>query len=71
MPEEQQPYHNEHRQHEGQRVFYDVAEKGGCVDFLVVGDGFDHEVRAVADVGVRPEKDRADAHGEEPRRTGR
>ena len=35
------------------------------MDFLVIGDGLDHEIRTVADVGAGTEKDRADADGKE------
>ncbi len=35
------------------------------MDFLVVGDGFDHEIWAVADVGVRTEENCASADGED------
>ena len=31
------------------------------MDLLLVGHGLDHEVRAVAEVSIRAEKDRADA----------
>ena len=33
--------------------------------FSRLGDGFHHEIRAVADVGCRAEKHRADADGQD------
>src|SRR5438105_915601 len=60
-PEEGPPHDQEHGQHEGERIFPDVSNKTRGVDVLLIGDGFDHEVRSVADVGVRAEKDRTGA----------
>ena len=35
------------------------------MDLGMIGDGLDHEIRSVADVGVRAEEDRANADGED------
>ena len=40
-------------------------KNAGVANFLLLGDGLDHEVRAVADVSRRAEKHRADADGED------
>src|SRR3954463_12224038 len=65
MQEEKKPNDQQHGKHEWQREFPDVADKGGRVDFLVVGDGFHHEIRAVANVSVCAKKHSADANGNE------
>src|SRR5882762_9413308 len=61
LPKKDQPDKGEHRDHEGHGVFQDETEEAGRVDLLLVGDGFDHEVGTVADVGIRAEKHRTDA----------
>ena len=61
VPKEGPPDDQEHGQHEGERIFPDVSNKTRGVDVLLIGDGFDHEVGSVADVGVCAEKDRARA----------
>ena len=60
-PKKQPPDEQQHRQHERQSVFEDVSQEGRCPDFLMIGDGFNHEVGAVADVRICAEKDRANA----------
>jgi len=67
-PEKKQPDHGQHRQQTGQRKLPDELQKGRHEDFLPLGDGLDHEVRAVADVSRRAEKNRADADGQNVRR---
>src|SRR4051812_41141952 len=59
--EENEPHHQKHRQHKRQSEFEDITKKRRGVSLLLVGDSFHHEIRAVADVGIRAEKDRADA----------
>jgi hypothetical protein len=63
--EEKQPDQYQHRRHAGERVLENQAHKAGGVDFLVVGDGFNHEIGAIADVSIGAEKDRPDADGED------
>src|SRR5258708_22389048 len=63
MPKEKPPNHEEHGQHHGQREFENVCQERGGMDFLVLSDGFDHEIGPVADVGVRAEENGGDIDG--------
>src|SRR5438093_9458271 len=56
---ENPPDDHQHRQHGKHGVFENKPQKGWCVDVLLIGDGLDHEIRAVADVGVGAKKNRA------------
>src|SRR6266545_7715816 len=47
---ENPPDDHQHRQHGEHGVFENKPQKSRRVDLLLVGDGLDHEVRAVADV---------------------
>src|SRR6266851_2098553 len=58
---ENPPDNHQHRQHGKQGVFENKPQKGRCVDMLLIGDGLDHEVRTVADVGIGAKKNRANA----------
>src|SRR5882757_1071872 len=62
--EKNQPNGNQHWQHERQGEFRNITNKGWGMDFLMIRDGFDHEVRPIADIGVRAEKNRAGTDGE-------
>ena len=62
-PEKEQPNQNEQRRHAGQSVFQRKPNETRRRHFLLVGDGFDHEIRRVADVCVGAEKHGANADG--------
>src|SRR5438046_1145563 len=63
LTEEQQPNEDKQWRQERECVFENKAEKGRRTDFLMVGDGFDHEIRTVAEVGVCAEENGGDADG--------
>jgi len=53
---------------ETQRELEDEFQKRRHADSPLVGDGLDHEIRAVADVGGRAKEHRAETDGEQARR---
>src|SRR4051812_44442530 len=62
-PKINQPDRDQHWNHERQSEFHYISNKRRGVDFLMIRDGFHHEIRAVADVRVgakehRPRTDR-------------
>src|SRR5881394_3472814 len=61
---ENPPDDHQHRQHGQQSVFENEPQKCGSADVLLIGDGLDHEVRAVADVSVGAKKNRPNADRE-------
>ena len=61
--EEEEPDEEQHREHKGQGEAENVGHETGSMGFLMIGDGFDEEIWAVADVGVGAEEDGADADG--------
>jgi len=65
--EEQPARQGEDRQEDRQAIPEDVAEETGTMHPGIVGDGFYHEVRPVADVGHGPEEDRAKAYRDDER----
>src|SRR3974390_516630 len=54
--EEEYPHSNHHRYHERDGVFNDVVQEGRSVNLLMIGDGFHHEIGAVAHIGVSAEE---------------
>src|SRR5262245_34473142 len=58
-PQEDPPHQDQNGQQERQRVAKDIPEKGGTLYCGVFGNGFHHEVRAVADVGHGSKEHRA------------
>ena len=48
--DEEQSYQDKDGDEHRQAVFADVVEEMWSVDSRVVADGFDHEIRAIADV---------------------
>lgn len=61
---EQQPDQQQCRAHARKAVFEDESQEPRDGDLLLVGDGLDHEIGAVADVGSGAEEDRAEADGQ-------
>src|ERR1051325_5635156 len=59
--EKQQPNQQQHWQHNREREFENVAEERGRVSFLMISDSLDHEVWAVANVGIGAKENRANA----------
>ena len=58
LPEKDEPHNENGRDHVGNGEFEYISQETRRMHFLLIRDGFDHEVGAVADVGVRSEKDR-------------
>src|SRR4051812_37299090 len=63
--EENCPEDHQQWDHHRESPFEEVADEGWGRDFAVTGDGADHEVGAVADVGVGAEEDGGDADRDE------
>ena len=60
---EQEPDDEQDGREKREGEFEDVGEEAGGGKFLVVGDGFDHEIGTIADVSVRTEKYRTNTSG--------
>ena len=63
--EENPPHYQQHRHHERKRKFPDVTKERRRVDLLLVRDRFDHEVRAIPNIGVRAKENGADTDGDD------
>ena len=61
--EKEEPDNQHHRNHVGNGEFEHVTQKGGRVHFLLIRNGFDHEVGAISDVGVRSKENRRHTDG--------
>jgi hypothetical protein len=57
MPKEYAPDNEQRSQHEGDGKLKNMAQKRWHADLLLVGDGFDHEIRAIAGrLGFAPKR---------------
>jgi len=56
LTEKEEPDNQHHRNHVGDGEFEHVTQKAGCIHFLLIRNGFDHEVGAISDVGVGSKK---------------
>ncbi len=63
ISEEQPPDHEQNWEQVGQGVLEDITDKSRGMHLLVAGDGLDHEIGSIADVGVRLEEYRSDVDG--------
>src|SRR5262245_44606017 len=62
---EKKPYQQQHWKHVWKGVAKDVSNKARGMHLRLVGNGFNHEIWAVADVSGRSEKNGTDADGDD------
>src|SRR6185437_4199277 len=65
LTEKNEPNHDQHRQHERYREPPNVLQKRWHFDLFLLSNGFDHEIRTVAQVRVRAKKHCANADGQD------